>query len=83
MELLVRRHLQAGNHARAFCQYQDFVDKGKLLTNYFFKKGNHKANLLSTVKKFCKRHHDLVDPYNMDVSKLVSDLMTSVEAVEA
>ena len=35
---------------------------------------------MSTVKKFYGRHHDLVDPYNVAVSKFISDLMTLVVA---
>ena len=35
---------------------------------------------MSTVKKFYERHHDLVDPYNVDVTELIVDLMASVEA---
>ena len=35
---------------------------------------------MSTVKNIYGRHHDLVDPYNVAVSKLISDLMASVEA---
>ena len=34
----------------------------KLLTNKLFSHGYRKARLVSTVKKFCGRHHDLVDP---------------------
>ena len=34
---------------------------------------------MSAAKIFYGRHHDLVDPYNVAVSKLISDLMASVE----
>ena len=67
-------------YVRTRCKYQDFIDRGKLLTNKSFSQGYRKAKLVSTVKKFCGRHHDLVDPYNVDVSKLISDLMASVTA---
>ena len=33
-----------------------------------------KVRLVSTIKKFCGRHHDLVDSYNVAVSKLIADL---------
>ena len=35
---------------------------------------------MSTVKKFYRRHRDLVDPCIVAVSKLVFDLMALVEA---
>ncbi|MEW8546912.1 MAG: hypothetical protein AB2693_25640, partial [Candidatus Thiodiazotropha sp.] len=38
-------------YARACFNYQDFVERGKLFTS----------------KKFCGRHHERVDPYNVAV----------------
>ena len=35
----------------------------------------HGDKLVSTLKKFYGRHHDLVDPYSVAASKLVTDLM--------
>ena len=68
---------QLVHYARACCKYED----GKLLTNIFFlSQGYRKAKLVSTVKKFYGRHHDIADPYNVIVSKLISDLIASVEA---
>ena len=40
---------------------------------------NCRVKLVSTVKKFFGRHRDLVDPYNVAASKLLSDFMPSVE----
>ena len=57
--------LSTRQHTRACCKYQEFVGRGK--------QGYRKAKLVSTFKKFYGRHHDLV-------SKLISDLMASVEA---
>ena len=74
---------QLVRYARACCKYPDFVDRGKLLTNQLFSQGYRKAKLVSTVKKFYGRHHDLVDPYNVAVSKLISDLIASVEALHS
>ena len=34
---------------------------------------------LVTVKKFYGRHHDHVDPFDVGVSTLISDLIASVE----
>ena len=55
-------------------------DRGKLLTSKLWSQVYRKANLVSTVEKFYGRHYDLVDPFNVAVSKLISDLVTSVEA---
>ena len=60
--------------SKACYKYQDFVDRGKLLTNNFFSQDYRKAKLVSTVEKFYGRPHDPVDPYNVAVSKLISDL---------
>ena len=35
--------------------------------------------LVATLKKFCGRHHDLVNPYNVAVSRIVSDVFASDE----
>ena len=71
---------QVARYARACCKYQDFVDRGKLLTNKLFSQGYRKVKLVSTVTKFHGRHHDLVDHCNVAVSKLTSDLMAPAEA---
>ena len=33
--------------------------------------------LVATLKKFYVRHHDLVNPYNVAVSRIVSDVFAS------
>ena len=55
-------------------------DRGKLITIKLLSQDCRKAKVMSTVKKFYERHHDLVDPYNVAVSKLMSYLMAPVEA---
>ena len=62
--------LEKEGKPRACCKYQDFVDRGKLLTDKLFSQGYRKAKLVSTVKKFYGRHHDLVDPYSGPVSEV-------------
>ena len=62
-------------YARACYNCADFVDRGKLLTSKLLSQGCRRANLVSTLKKFYGRHHDLVDPYSVAASKLVTDLM--------
>ena len=48
---------------------------GKLLTTKLLSRGYRRTKLVSTLKKFYGRHHDLVDPYSVAASKLVTDLM--------
>ena len=36
-----------------------------------------KPNLVATLKKFYGRHHDLVNPYNVAVSRIVSDVFAN------
>ena len=62
-------------YTRACCNYEDFVDKGMLLTSKLLSQGYRRAKLVSTLKQFYGRHHDLVDPYSVVASDLVTDLM--------
>ena len=39
--------------------------------------GYQKTKLVATLKKFYGRHHDLVNPYNVAVSRIVSDVFVS------
>ena len=66
---------QLVRYDRACYNYEDIVDRGKLLTSKLLSQGYCRAKLLSTLKKFYVRHHDLVDPYSVAASKLVTDLM--------
>ena len=66
---------QLVRYAKACCNYEDFVDRGKLLTSKSLSQGYRRAKLVSTLKKFYGRHHDLVDPYSVAASKLATDLM--------
>ena len=44
-----------------------------LLTQKLLSQGYQKTKLVATLKKFYGRHHDLVNPYNVAVSRIVSD----------
>ena len=61
-------------YAKAYAKYQDFVDRGKLLTTRLLTQGYRKP-VLSTLRKFYGRHHDLVEPYKVAVSRLICDLL--------
>ena len=50
----------------------------KLLSQgYKKKKKKKKKKLAATLKKFYVRHHDLVYPYNVAVSRIVSEVFAS------
>ena len=44
-----------------------------LLTTRLLTQGYQRAKLLSTLKNFYGRHHDLVNSYNVTVSRLISE----------
>ena len=71
---------QQGRCSRAFLKHQDIVDRGKLSTNKLLSQGYRKAKLVSTIKHCYERHQVLVGSFDVAVSKLISDLMASVEA---
>ena len=58
-------------YARA--NYQDLLERGKVLTTKLLSQGYQKTKLVATLKKFCGRRRDLVNTYNVAVSKIVSD----------
>ena len=70
LEILKRKALFEVDSIKTF----DFSTLYTTIPHDTFKK------LVSTVKKLYARHHDLVNPYNVAVSKLILDLMVSDEA---
>ena len=64
-------------YARTCSNYQDFMERGKVLTQKLLSQGYQKIKLVATLKKFYGRHHDLVNPYNVAVSRIVSDVFAS------
>ena len=53
------------------------MERGKVLTQKLLSQGYQKTKLVATLKKFYGRHHDLVSPYNVAVSRIVSDVFAS------
>ena len=53
------------------------MEREKVLTTKFLSQGYQKAKLVATLKKFYVRHHDLVNPYNVAVSRIVSDVFAN------
>ena len=64
-------------YARTCSNYQDFMERGKVLTTKLLSQGYQKTKLVATLKKFYGRHHHLVNPYNVSVSRIVSDVFAS------
>ena len=60
------------HYARACSNYQDFMERGKVLTTMLLSQGYQKTKVVTTLKKFYGRHHNLVNPYNLAVSRTVS-----------
>ena len=54
--------------------YQDFLDRGLLLTRKLLNQGFLLVKLKSSHRKFYGRHHDLVDRYGIPVSQLTTDM---------
>ena len=53
------------------------MERGKVLTQKLLSQGYQKTKLVATLKTFYGRHHDLVNPYNVAVSRIVSDVFAS------
>ena len=68
---------QSIRYARTCSNYQDFTERGKVLTTKLLSQGYQKTKLVATLKKFCGRHYDLVNPYHVEVSRIVCDVFAS------
>ena len=53
-----------------------------MLTTKLLSQGYQKTKLVATLKKFYGRHHVLVNPYNVAVSRIVSDVFASEAQVD-
>ena len=59
-------------YSRACGSYQDFLDRGLLLTRKLLNQGF--LLVKSSLRKCCGRHHDLVDRYRISVSQMTTDI---------
>ena len=55
-------------YSRACGSYQDFLDRGLLLTRKLLNQGFLLVKLKSSLRKFYGRHHDLVNRYGISVT---------------
>ena len=62
--------------ALEYC-FRCILSKKKKKMNSMLFHGFKKTKLVATLKKFYGRHHDLVNPYNVAVSRIVSDVFAS------
>ena len=51
-----------------------------MFTTKLLSQGYQKTKLVATLKKFYGIHHDLVNPYNVAVSRIVSDVFANDES---
>jgi hypothetical protein len=61
-------------YSRACSSYQDFLDRGLLLTRKPLNQGFLLVKLRSSLRKCYGRHHDLVDRYGISVSQMTTDM---------
>jgi hypothetical protein len=62
-------------YSRACGSYQDFLDRGLLLTRKLLHQGFLLVKLKSSLQKFYGRHHDFVDHYGISVSQMTMDML--------
>ena len=53
------------------------MERSKVLTTKLLSHGYQKTKLVATLKKFYGRHRDLINLYNVAVSKIFSDVFVS------
>ena len=53
------------------------MERGKVLTIKLLSQVYHKTKLVATLKKFYGRYHDLVNPFNVADSRIVSDVFAN------
>jgi hypothetical protein len=61
-------------YSRACGSYQDFLDRGLLLTRKLLNQGFLLVKLKSSLRKLYGCHHDLVDRYGISVSQMTTDM---------
>jgi hypothetical protein len=62
-------------YSRACGSYQDFLDRGLLLTRKLLNQGFNLVKLKSSLRKFYGRHHDLVDVMEY-LSQMTTDMLS-------
>ena len=68
-------------YSRGCGSYQDFLDKGLLLTRKLLNQGFLLVKLKSSLPKCYGRHHDLVNSYGISVSQMTTDMFHLSQAL--
>jgi hypothetical protein len=63
-------------HSSACGSYQDFLNRGFLLTRKLLNQGFLLVKFKSSLRQFYGRHHDFVDCYGISVSQMTMDMFT-------
>ena len=61
-------------YSSACSSYQDFLDRGLMLTGKLLNQGFLLVKLKSSLRTFYGRHHDMVDRYGISVSQMTTDI---------
>jgi hypothetical protein len=61
-------------YSRACGSYEDFLDRGLLLSRKLLNQGFLLVKLKSSLRKCYGRHHDLIDRYGISVSQMTTDM---------
>jgi len=61
-------------YSRVCGSYQDFLDRGLLLTRKLLNQGFLLIKLKSSLRKFYGHHHDLVDRYGISVPQMTMNM---------
>ena len=74
-KLPIERHIRFIRFFNRACgSYQDFLDRGLLLTRKLLKQGFLLVKLKSSLRKCSGRHNDLVDRYGISMSQMTTDI---------
>ena len=68
-------------YSRACGSYQDFLDKGLLLTRKLLNQGFLLDKKTSSLRKFYGLHHDLVNRSGISVSQMTTDMFHLSQAL--
>jgi hypothetical protein len=61
-------------YSRACGFYQDFLDRGLLLSRKLLNRGFILVKMMSSLRNFYGRHHDFVNRYGISVSQMTTDM---------
>ena len=61
-------------YSRTCGSYQDYLDRGLLLTRKLLKQGFLLVKLNSSLRQYYSRHHDLVNRYGICMSQITTDM---------